>query len=125
MSSKWKNSKEYFIAYSIIINAAQHFGFCTYQEIAQAIGISTAGSYMGKIVSELIGLISQNEIEQGRPMLSSIVVGVSGKPGDGYYEWAKELGLLQEDDDKETFWKKQCQLIYDEWKIPYKISKGK
>lgn len=125
MSTKWKDTKEYFITYSIIINAAQHFGFCTYQEIAQAIGISTAGSYMGKIVSELIGLVSQNEIEQGRPMLSSIVVGVSGKPGDGYYEWAEKLGLLHEGEDKEAFWKKQCQLIYEEWKIPYKLSTGK
>ena len=125
MATEWKNTKEYFKTYSTMINAAQHFGFCTYQEIAQAIGISTAGSYMGKIIGEIIGLISQNEIEQGRPMLSSIVVGVSGKPGDGYYEWAKELGLLQEGEDKEAFWSDQCEQIYEEWKISYRISKGK
>ena len=58
-------------------------------------------------------------------MLSSIVVGVSGKPGDGYYEWAKELGLLTEDMDKEAFWSDQCEQIYKEWKITYKLSKGK
>ena len=125
MAKDWLNTKEYFIAYSIMINAAQHHGLCTYQEIAQAIGISTAGSYMGKVIGDIIGLVSQNEIGQGRPMLSSIVVGVSGKPGDGYYEWAKELGLLTDDMDKEAFWMGQREQIYEEWKISYKLSKGK
>lgn len=108
-----------------MINAARHFGFCTYQEIAQAIGISTAGNYMGKIVGELIGLVSKNEMEHGRPMLSSIVVGISGKPGDGYFNWAKELGLLKEGKDEWAFWESECKKIYEEWKIQYKVSKGK
>ena len=34
--SKYYQTKEYFIAYSIMINAARHRGFATYQEIAQA-----------------------------------------------------------------------------------------
>jgi len=83
VTTDWMNTKEYFITYSIMINAAKHFGLCTYQEIAQAIGISTAGSYMNNVVSGLIGLVSENEVKNGRPMLSCIVVGVSGKPGKG------------------------------------------
>lgn len=121
----WMNSKEYFITYSIMINAAQHSGLCTYQEISQAIGISTAGSYMGRIVGQLIGLVSKNEMEQGRPMLSAIVVGVSGKPGEGFFSWAKELGLLIEGDDEWAFWDSERIKIYEEWKISYKLSKGK
>ena len=123
--SKYFQTKEYFIAYSIMINAAQHQGFATYQEIAQTIGLPTAGSYMGGEIGDLIGLVSENEIEQGRPMLSAIVVGVSGKPGGGFAPWAIKLGLLQEGEDVDTFWENECQKLYKEWKITYRVSKTK
>jgi hypothetical protein len=120
-----KNSKEYFIAYSLMINAAQHQGFCTYQEIAQAVGLPTAGSYMGSVVGELLGNISENEVSLGRPMLSAIVVGVNGKPGSGFIPYAKELGLFKDGDDEDTFWQKECQKIYEEWKTNYRVSHSK
>lgn len=82
--SKWAQTKEYFIAYSILINAAQHRGFATYQEIAQAVGLPTAGNYMSSQIGNLLGTISTNEKEQGRPMLSALAVGTSGKPGEGF-----------------------------------------
>lgn len=113
------NTKEYFITYSKMINVAKHRGFVTYQEIAQANGWSTFGSYMGKVVGEVVGLVSQNELEQGRPMMSAIVVGVSGKPGKGFFDWAKELGALSEGEDEETFWHDECEKVYEEWKTTY------
>lgn len=122
---KWSDSKEYFIAYSIIINAAQHQGYATYQEIAQAVGLPTAGSYMGSVVGELLGTISQNEVNMGRPMLSAIVVGVNGEPGGGFIPCAKELGLFQDGEDEGAFWQKECQKIYEEWKISYRTSHTK
>jgi hypothetical protein len=124
-TSKWDQSKEYFIAYSILINAAQHQGFTTYQEIAQAVGLPTAGSYMGSEVGEILGIISENEKKQNRPMLSAIAIGTSGKPGGGFIPWAKDLGYLKEGDDEETFWEKECQKVYKEWKINYRISHTK
>ncbi|MCD4671794.1 MAG: hypothetical protein K8R77_03935 [Anaerolineaceae bacterium] len=121
-TTDWMNSKAYFVAYSLMINAAQHQGFTTYQEIAQAVGLPTVGSYMGKAVGDLIGAISQNEVEMGRPMLSAIVVNVDGKPGTGFIPWAQELGLFKEGDDENTFWENECQKIYEEWKISYRTS---
>lgn len=73
MAKDWSNTKEYFITYSILINAAQHQGVATYQEVAQACGLPTAGSYMGSVVGQILGLVSQNEIAHNRPMLSAIV----------------------------------------------------
>ena len=113
------NTKEYFITYSNMINAAKHRGLVTYQEIAQANGWPTFGSYMGKVVGEVVGLVSQNELEQGRPMMSAIVVGVSGKPGKGFFDWARELGVLSEGEDEETFWRDECEKVYEEWKNTY------
>jgi len=39
---------------------------------------------MGREVGEMIGEISREEVQNGRPMLSAIVVGTSGVPGDGF-----------------------------------------
>lgn len=125
LTSKWDQTKEYYIAYSILINAAQHHGYATYQEIAQAIGLPTAGSYMASQIGELLGTISANEKEQGRPMLSAIAVGVSGKPGEGFLPYAKDLGYLHEDEDAQAFWTKECEKIYKEWKTRYRVSHTK
>lgn len=122
---KYAQSKEYFIVYSILIGAAKHHGFATYQEIAQAIGLPTAGNYMGAKVGDLLGTISEHESKQGRPMLSAIAVGTNGKPGGGFFPWAKKLGYLQEGDDEQAFWQNECKKIYEEWKITYRISKTK
>ena len=54
-----------------MINAAQHNGFATYQEIAPANGFQLRGNVMGNKISELIGLVSKNEVNQGRPMMSA------------------------------------------------------
>ena len=123
MSDKWMNTKEYFVTYAIMINAAQHYGYCTYQEIAQANDWPMKGNYMGKVIGEVVGLISKNELEQGRPMMSAIVVGVSGKPGEGFFNWARELGVLSEGKDEITFWRDECQKVYEAWKIDYQRTK--
>jgi hypothetical protein len=123
--SKWDQSKEYYIVYGILINAAQHQGFATYQEIAQAIGLPTSGSYMGSQVGGLLGAISANEMKQGRPMLSAIAIGTNSKPGHGFIPWAKELRYLKEGDDEQVFWENECRKIYEEWRISYRISTTK
>ncbi len=122
---KGEQSKEYFIVYSILINAAQHQGFATYQEIAQSIGLPIAGNYMRSQLGKLLGAISANEKNQGRPMLSAIAVGISGKPNPGFITWAKDLGYLKEGEDEQIFWERERQKVYKEWKITYRISHTK
>jgi hypothetical protein len=124
-ASKWDQTKEYFITYSILINAAHHQGFATYQEIAQATGLPTMGNSMSRQVGELLGTVSENEKKQNRPMLSAIAIGVSGKPGKGFVPWATELGFFKEGDDENAFWEKECQKVYQEWKIKYRKSHTK
>jgi hypothetical protein len=122
---KITQSKEYFIVYGILIDAAKHQGFATYQEIAQAIGLPTAGSYMGRKLGELLGSISENERKQGRPMLSAIAIGVNGKISEGFFSWAKKLGCLNEGEDQQAFWENECKKIYKEWKTTYRKSNTK
>ena len=121
----WDQTKEYYIAYGILINAAQHRGLTTYQEIAQIIGLPTSGNYMGSRIGESLGAISANEKKQSRPMLSAIAVGINGKPGAGFFPWAKKLHYLSEGEDEQAFWENECKRIYEEWKISYRMSHTK
>ena len=98
MAKEWKNTKEYFITYSILINAAKHKGVATYQEIAQACGLPTVGA---------------------------IAVGVNGKPGPGFITWARDLGAYHDEVSEEDFFVKECAKIYEEWKTTYRISTTK
>jgi hypothetical protein len=125
MAKEWMNTKEYFITYSILINAARHHGFATYQELAQATGYPTIGSYISGVFGKILGDISINEVQQKRPMLSAIAIGISGMPSEGFFTLARELGLLKEGIDEEAFWLLECKRVYEEWKIPYRKSLGK
>lgn len=46
----------------------------------------------GKI-GEVLGHISRYEHENGRPLISSVVVSRSMEQGDGFFKLAEELGL--------------------------------
>ena len=125
MAKEWKDTKEYFITYGILINAAKHSGLATYQEIAQACGVPATGNYMSTFTGNVLGAISKNELEQGRPFLSAIAVGVNGKPGPGFIKWAKKLDAVKENQEEEAFISQERKKIYKLWKTPYKLSKTK
>lgn len=50
-------------------------------------------------MGEIIGEISEDEVGQNRPMLSAVCVGVSGKPGPGFYTWVRQLGRLASEEE--------------------------
>jgi hypothetical protein len=118
MSKTYRGSKEYLLIYSELIKAAQHHGVVTYQELADLVGLPLQGNFMGKELGHYTGEISREEMEHGRPMLSAIVVGASGKPGGGFFGLAKESGRLTSDDPAEqnTFWEAEKKAVYETWK---------
>ena len=126
MDSEWieqyKKTKEYHIIYGMLIEAARLRGTVTYQEIAEVMGLPPSGSHMGREVGAMIGAISAEEISYGRPMLSAIVVGVSGKPGAGLYWYARELGALEtaEPDEDTEWWQAEMKRVYETWQKSYK-----
>jgi hypothetical protein len=82
--SKYRGTKEYLLAYAELLQAARYRGVMTYQAVAQIMGLPLTGNNMGREVGQLIGEISQDEVQNGRPMLSALVVGTSGVPGEGF-----------------------------------------
>ena len=88
------NSKEYFIVYAELINAARHQGLVTYQQLAVALGLPVRGNPMGARLGKLLGAVSVNEANMGRPLLSALAVTVNGEPGGGFYQMGSGVGSL-------------------------------
>ncbi|MBL8130827.1 MAG: hypothetical protein JNL42_03140 [Anaerolineae bacterium] len=117
-------SVEYHLVYNELINAARRRGIVTYQELAHVVGLPLEGNYMGKRIGELLGTVSENEVRHNRPMLSAIAVTTGGRPGGGFFTWARQLNLLQSEHkaDEEAFWEQQQKQIYATWQ--QKFHKG-
>jgi len=118
VSDKYRGTKEYYLIYSELITAARYRGTITYQEIAKIIGLPLKGSYMGAEIGHLLGEISEDEFNAGRPMLSSIAVNVQGSPGSGFFELARSLGKLTEEskEAENDFWEEESEAVYEIWK---------
>lgn len=66
----------------------------TYGEIAPMAKLNMENPDDRNKMAQILGDISTHEHEQGRPMLSAVVVLAEiGYPGDGFYTLARELGL--------------------------------
>lgn len=72
-----------------------------------------------KEVGQMLGEISEDEVHAGRPMLSAVVVGVSGKPGPGFFGLAGDLGRLSDGGDQQAFWEQERDAVYDAWRRPF------
>lgn len=61
-------------------------------------------------LAHFLGQISTEEDEQGRPLITALVVHKhDGQPGDGFFNLAESLG--HEFDDREAFWIKQINAL--------------
>ncbi len=118
MTKTYRGSKEYQLVLAELITASKYRGTVTYQEVAKLLGWPLTGQYMGTEIGRLLGEISEDEVEHGKPMLSAIVTTREGIPGPGFFELARRLGRLSSNqkDDELAFWKKECQNVYHEWR---------
>lgn len=122
VSNKYRGTKEYHLIYSELITASRYRGTITYQEIAQIIGLPLKGNYMGAEIGHLLGEISEDELNAGRPMLSSIAVNVQGSLGAGFFNLARSLGKLAEEskEAENDFWEEESEAVYETWKVVLK-----
>ncbi|MFW6116457.1 MAG: hypothetical protein ACOC6F_01905 [bacterium] len=121
-TDRYRGTREYMLVYCEMIRAARYGGTTTYQAIAQILNLPLTGSHMGREVGNVIGGISEDEVKHGRPMLSAVVVGVSGRPGEGFFDWARDLGRLKEDskEAEQRFWEAEKAAVYDTWRREFK-----
>ena len=118
VKDKYRGKTVYFHVLAELVRTAQYRGSTTYQDIAVIMGLPTSGSHMGKETGHILGEISEDEVAAGRPMLSSVAVGINGKPGLGFFGLARDLGLLQTAEDEKGYWQRQREDAYQAWKRP-------
>ena len=123
VTDEYRGARECVLAYCEMVNAARYAGTTTYQTIAQIMGLPLQGNYMANEVGKVIGAISEDEHNHGRPMLSAIVVNVNGRPGGGFFDLPRKLGRLagQSKEAEDRFWDKEKAAVYETWRREFKV----
>jgi len=111
-----RGSKQYTFLYRTLSQVAHRRGLVTYQDVARAAGMPV-GAASGRTLWDVLGAISTAEHEQGRPMLSAVVVGAHGQPGAGFFRLAGQLGRLTDHSPRaeREFWKAEVEAVYQAW----------
>lgn len=124
VKDRYRGSKEYLLVYCELIRAARYGGVTTYQAVAEIMGLPLSGAYMGREVGRILGEISTDEVQQGRVMLSALVVGTGGRPGPGFFALARGLGRLEGESSEaeEQFWQEEGAVVYEVWKREFQAS---
>ena len=98
---QWARAKRE--AREILVGIAREQEIIAYSDVATEIHAIELEAYDRRL-DALLGEISEEEDAAGRGMLSAVVVHKDGdqRPGDGFFNWAEELGYIVADRDR--FW---------------------
>lgn len=103
------------LVFSALIEAAVRRGTLRYADVANIMGIALRGQSMGMKAGGLLDEICEDEVRDGRPMLSALVVGYTGRPGKGFFALAQALGRLADGEDQAQFWTRELEAVYETW----------
>jgi hypothetical protein len=102
--------------YQRLVEAAKARQLVAYSELEGLLGLDMDLPNDRKRVGELLGEISRYEVQEGRPMLSSVVwhKDMSG-PGRGFFNLGVELGRVRGSEDELAFATRELNATYDAW----------
>lgn len=90
--------------------------FISYGDLAPLVGLDMDIPYDRGELGRLLGEISTYERQQGRPLLSAVAISLgANKPGDGFFDLARDLGLHTGPDD-DAFWAAELDRVHAVWK---------
>ena len=99
----------------LLIEAAKEGRFIYYSDIAPQLGLDMDREADRAKIGRILGKLSEEEVEQGRPMLSAIVVHKGDEtPGDGFYKLARDLGRFQTG-HRHIFWAEEVKRLFEYW----------
>ncbi len=103
--------------YDILVETARAGRLISYSELARRTGMGLLGRDRCRL-RLLLQACCKGEVDEGRPMLGSVVVRKdTGMPGEGYFRAAVMLGRLdgRAETAKRCFWMQELQRVYDHW----------
>ncbi|HUJ39263.1 MAG TPA: hypothetical protein VLW54_01855, partial [Candidatus Acidoferrales bacterium] len=90
-----------------------------YEGIARLTGLPQQGAAMAGQVGQLLGEISEDEVNYKRPMLSALVVEKNtGQTGKGFFKIAIKLNRLTKSSKsaRRAFLAKEKRALYEFWR---------
>ena len=100
--------------YEKLRQVARARGVVNYAEIAPLAGIGITNPRDPRL-SRILHEICSYEVQHGCPMLGAVVVRkADNRPGEGFFNRARELGLFQ-GSDKVAFWASELNRVYTYW----------
>lgn len=89
-----------------------------YADVAKIAGLDIDNpGHRWNVLPNILDEISTYEHQQGRPLLSAVVVQkATHRPGKGFFKMARERGCLQEGDDEDAFFICELKRVHEYWK---------
>ncbi len=115
VNKKYFSTQEFLKVYYKLIRTAQKGKVVYYEDIARIMQLPARGDYMAREVGQMLGEISEWEHNQGRPMLSGVVIRKDKEiPGEGFFTLAKQLKIFK-GRNKQSLWQKELKDVYNAW----------
>lgn len=108
------------ILYDELVRLARAKALAAYSDVAPLIGLDMSEEQDRNEIARRLGDIVFHEHENGRPMLTALVVhhGNDNNPGEGFFSAAEKIGLFKGSRDpikRLTFWSNQVTLVHNHW----------
>lgn len=102
----------------VLIETARRGDVIHYAPLGRLYDLDMANPQHRIRIGEMLGEISRHEVQNGRPMLSSVVVhgGDNPLPGRGFFKLGVELGVVRAGEDEVEFAVRQLKESYKVWR---------
>ena len=98
-----------------LIELARRRGITNYTEAGRWVGLDMSWEVARIQIAQLLDIINEDEVIQGRPMLSALVIYKDeGRPGSGFFKCARGLGKLV-GNDEDGFWANEVKAVHKWW----------
>lgn len=100
----------------MLIKAAKDRKFIFYSEVGEQANLSMKNPHHRTQLGDILCQINTAEHDSGRPLLSVLVVHKKDKkPGQRFFDLARELGKQKPDEDNDTFYADELKRVFDKW----------
>lgn len=106
--------------YEKLVELAKSKTLAAYSDVAPLIGLDMSKDQDRDEIARKLGDIVFYEHDNGRPMLTALVVhyGNDNNPGEGFFSAAEKIGLYKGSRNpikRLTFWSNQVTLVHNQW----------